>query len=83
MDFVPADFFPAYLDYGERVLTAEQNAKFNFLGGIAGMEAALSGISTQGRNKTITIVTPVQIDGREVARATATYTSEQMTWEEL
>ena len=47
------------------------------------MEAALSGISTQGRNKTITIVTPVQIDGREVARATATYTSEQMTWEEL
>ena len=83
MDFVPADFFPAYLDYGERVLTAEQNAKFNFLGGIAGMEAALSGIPTQGRDKTITIVTPVQIDGREVARATATYTSEQMTWEEL
>lgn len=83
MNFVPTDYFPAYLDYGERVLTAEQNAKFNMLGGIEGMGAALSGMSNLGRNKTITIVTPVEIDGREVARATATYTSEQMSWEDL
>ena len=29
LDFVPNDYFPAYLDYGERVLTKEQNADYN------------------------------------------------------
>ena len=29
IDFVPGDYFPAYLDYGERVLTKEQNADYN------------------------------------------------------
>ena len=29
LDFVPSDYFPAYLDYGERVLTKEQNADYN------------------------------------------------------
>ena len=43
MDFVPSDYFPAYLDYGERVLTKEDNARFNQLGGIHGMEQALQG----------------------------------------
>lgn len=84
MSFVPSDYFPAYLDYGERVLTAEQNSKFNALGGLQGMDFAMSGkMSNYGHNKTITIVTPVEVDGREIARATATYTSEQMSWEDL
>lgn len=43
MPFVPGDYFPAFLDYGERVLTQQENVKFNALGGLAGMEAALSG----------------------------------------
>ena len=29
MDFVPNDYFPAFLDYGERVLTKEENADYN------------------------------------------------------
>lgn len=29
LDFVPNDYYPAYLDYGERVLTKEQNADYN------------------------------------------------------
>lgn len=29
LDFVPSDYYPAYLDYGERVLTKEQNADYN------------------------------------------------------
>ena len=29
LDFVPKDYYPAYLDYGERVLTKEQNADYN------------------------------------------------------
>lgn len=28
MDFVPHDYFPAYLDYGERVLTKEENRAY-------------------------------------------------------
>lgn len=42
MDFVPSDFFPAYLDYGEAVLTKEENAKLRSLGGIAGIERMIN-----------------------------------------
>lgn len=42
MDFVPSDFYPAYLDYGEAVLTREQNAKLRSWGGIDGVERMLS-----------------------------------------
>lgn len=41
MDFVPSDYFPAYLDYGERVLTKEQNADYNR--GIINGQNAISG----------------------------------------
>lgn len=43
MDFVPNDYFPAFLDYGEAVLTREENAKFRALGGVVGMENMLRG----------------------------------------
>lgn len=42
MDYVPSDYFPAFLDYGERVLTQQENNRFNALGGIEGMEKVLS-----------------------------------------
>lgn len=38
MDFVPKDMFPAFLDYGERVLTQEQNIKLNSIGGIDALD---------------------------------------------
>lgn len=38
MDFVPKDYFPAYLDYGERVLTQQENMIYTALGGIEGMQ---------------------------------------------
>lgn len=37
MDFVPNDYFPAYLDYGERVMPKEENAIYSKLGGIQGI----------------------------------------------
>ncbi len=37
MDFVPSDYFPAYLDYGERVLTQQENMIYTALGGVEGM----------------------------------------------
>lgn len=46
-DFVMADWTPAFLDYGERVLTREENFHFNALGGLQGMERALSGNNAQ------------------------------------
>lgn len=46
MDYVPSDFFPAYLDEGEAVLTKEENRMYRELGGLQGLYA-LSGI--QGR----------------------------------
>ena len=83
IDFVPGDYFPAYLDYGERVLTQEENMRFTALGGIGGMEKALSrGMGSYG-NRCIIIKVPVEIDGREVARSTAEYMGEQQYWEDL
>ena len=43
MDFVPNDYFPAFLDYGEAVLTREENAKLRSLGGISGIENMIEG----------------------------------------
>lgn len=42
MDFVPSDFYPAYLDYGEAVLTKEQNAKLRSYGGIEGIDRMIN-----------------------------------------
>lgn len=37
IDYVPNDFFPAFLDEGERVLTKEENRLFDSLGGFEGI----------------------------------------------
>ena len=69
-DFIPQDFFPAYLDYGERVLTAEQNNKFSQLGGLEGMERALGGTAiarTEGGGDVHVVVQgDVEMDGFKV-----------------
>ena len=49
-DFVMADWTPAFLDYGERVLTREENFHFNALGGLQGMERMASSGSTAQSN---------------------------------
>ena len=45
-----ADWTPAFLDYGERVLTREENFHFNALGGLQGMERMASSGSTAQSN---------------------------------
>lgn len=42
LDYVPSDWYPAYLDRGERVLTAEENAQYTALGGLYGMMNAIA-----------------------------------------
>lgn len=66
MDFVPKDMFPAFLDYGERVLTQEQNLKLNAIGGIKGLDSIYSGISPAslaGNNNNTTIHYEIPISG--------------------
>lgn len=87
MGFVPKDFFPAYLDYGERVLTREENAMFNAVGGLQGMRDILEGARVPpqypgGTQNAMQIEVPLYLDGREIARASAWYTGEQLAWEE-
>lgn len=68
LDYVPNDFFPAYLDEGERVLTREENMRFNALGGLPGIEAAMSGYGMTGGNPSfaITLTGDVYMDNRRV-----------------
>lgn len=68
LDYVPSDFFPAFLDEGERVLTKEQNVRFNALGGLPGLEAAMSGYGITGGcpSFAISLVGDVTMDGRRV-----------------
>lgn len=39
MDYVPSDYYLAFLDKGERVLTAEENVKFTAAGGFSALSA--------------------------------------------
>lgn len=77
IDFVPGDYFPAYLDYGERVLTQQENLRFNALGGLAGMETALSRGGYDAGQKIVLgkgcIVVQTNIDGKEAAQTMAPY----------
>lgn len=65
MDFVPSDFYPAYLDYGEAVLTKEENAKLRSFGGISGIEQMFN---------TQSISNDLDIDYEKLASAMANVT---------
>lgn len=54
MDFVPKDDFPALLHRGEAVLTAEENAKLQSIGGIDALYSAISSPSFEPSN-TVTV----------------------------
>lgn len=79
IDYVPADFWPAFLDKGEMVLTADEAAAYRSIGGINGLSSASYGKT--GAPEIIEV--PLYIDGREVARATAWRMGEQLSWEEM
>lgn len=49
-DFIPSDMFPAYLDYGERVLTRKENEKYSALGGVEGVSALVNGMRGNAYN---------------------------------
>lgn len=81
MDFVPNDFYPAYLDYGEAVLTKEQNQKFRKMGGVEGMERLydmknryiLDSAYKVNPIQNITVENNTYIDGKKIAENTTTH----------
>lgn len=87
MEYVPSDYFPAFLDEGEAVLTREENSIYRALGGIEGMLALAKGYQdirgNQAQTRTIVVHTHVDMDGREVARGITEFIDEQIPWEEL
>lgn len=65
MDYVPEDFYPAYLDEGEAVLTKEENRLYRDLGGLQGMYQLSSGAADQ------TTVDIPEIDYERIGKETA------------
>jgi len=69
-DFVMSDWTPAYLDFGERVLTREQNIKFNSLGGLDALEASVShkfgSVAERPMYANITLTGDLEMDGFKV-----------------
>lgn len=86
MEYVPSDYFPAFLDEGEAVLTREENVIYRALGGVEGMLSFTRGYQdAQEKEGTQTFIihTHVDLDKREVGRSVAEIVGEQLPWEEL
>lgn len=79
IDYVPSDFYPAFLDKGEMVLTAEEARAYRNIGQ---NRVVSSNMYSSGATE-VRITVPLYMDSREVARATAWWTGEQLSWEEM
>ena len=87
-DFVMADWTPAYLDYGERVLTASENAKYTAMGGVDGMEQRMtSGGSGGGASAPTKMELGLKVFPREMAHAITPYVIDELQamgqWEDM
>ena len=91
-----ADWTPAFLDYGERVLTREENFHFNALGGLQGMERMASSGSTAqasgggtggGTSVPSKMELGLKVSPREMAHAITPYVIKELQaagkWEDL
>ena len=87
-DFVMSDWTPAYLDYGERVLTASENAKYTAMGGVDGMEQRMtSGGSGGGFSTPSKMELGLKVSPREMAHAITPYIIKELQaqgqWEDV
>ena len=87
-DFVMADWTPAYLDYGERVLTASENAKYTAMGGVDGMEQRMtSGGIGGGFSAPSKMELGLKVSPREMAHAITPYIIKELQaqgqWEDV
>ena len=86
-DFVMADWTPAYLDYGERVLTASENAKYTAMGGVDGMEQRMTSGGSGGFSAPSKMEVGLKVSPREMAHAITPYIIEELQaqgqWEDV
>lgn len=78
-DFVMSDWTPAFLDYGERVLTRQENLAYTAMGGVEGMAQTASEPA-----RTVTQTAPQQVqvgfkvEPREMAHVITPYVVDEM-----
>lgn len=86
-DFVMADWTPAYLDYGERVLTASENARYTAMGGVDGMERAAAAPVSGGFSGPSKMELGLKVSPREMAHAITPYIIRELQaqgqWEDV
>lgn len=70
LDFVPFDGYRAELHYGERVMTATENAALETLDRAV---AALGGGRVSGPDTTVRVTVPVMLNGRTVGEAVTSF----------
>ena len=80
-DFVMSDWTPAYLDYGERVLTRQENIAYTAMGGVQGMERAFSEPvrtgATQQEPQKVDFSVGFKVEPREAAHFLSPYIIEE------
>lgn len=84
MEYVPSDYFPAFLDEGEAVLTKEENAIFRSLGGLEGMTSFLKNnyqdlLKRREMERVVVIHTHVDLDGEEVGNSITRYVDDNFS----
>lgn len=77
-DFVMADWTPAFLDYGERVLTRQENMAYTAMGGVEGMTRTVSEpVATQQQPQKVDFSVGFKVEPREAAHFLAPYMIEE------
>lgn len=75
-DFVMSDWTPAFLDYGERVLTRQENLAYTAMGGVDGM-ARMASAPASAQQQKVDFSVGFKVEPREAAHFLAPYIVEE------
>ena len=77
-DFVMSDWTPAFLDYGERVLTRQENMAYTAMGGVDGMARASESTGATAQKTDVDVKLGFTVSPREMAHAITPYVIDEM-----
>ena len=77
-DFVMSDWTPAFLDYGERVLTRQENLAYTAMGGVEGMARAAESAGATAQKTDVDVKLGFTVSPREMAHAITPYVIDEM-----
>lgn len=77
-DFVMADWTPAFLDYGERVLTRQENLAYTAMGGVDGMARASESTGATAQKTDVDVKLGFTVSPREMAHVLTPYVIDEM-----